>query len=214
MATPLRLCFCSSRNCNGKQIHAREYGRHQREDEEKRRKLEDCPQQNNSDTVVKEVFRMTLSSNTFSPASKSGGAIWERECGQGPTVDSLNATQAFTNLVPNPPGVSKDLGCTQTLYQLLLGMDNEIQQHIIEVSETMSKPVTPDDPLKKQEQWFHDMVQDIRAVNPGGDNATTILREAMLDRVLNQHSLIEAERKRRGHLANANAPENTFNTGK
>jgi len=93
-------------------------------------------------------------------------------------------------------------------------MDNEIQQHIIEVSETMSKPVTPDDPLKKQEQWFHDMVQDIRAVNPGGDNATTILREAMLDRVLNQHSLIEAERKRRGHLANANAPENTFNTGK
>jgi len=93
-------------------------------------------------------------------------------------------------------------------------MDHEIQQHIIEVSETMSKPVTPDDPLKKQEQWFHDMVQDIGAVNPSGDNATTILREAMLDWVLNQHNLIEAERKRHGHLANANAPENTFNTGK
>jgi len=129
-------------------------------------------------------------------------------------MDSLNAMQASTNLVPDPPGVSNDLGSAQTLYQLLLHMDNKIQQHTIKVNKTMLKPVTPDDPLKRQEQWFRDMVQDIQAANPGGDKATTTLREAMLDHVLNQYNLIETERKRCGHLTNVNAPENTFNTGK
>jgi hypothetical protein len=215
MATPLRSCFCSSRNCNGKQIHAREYGRHQREDEEKRRKKEECAQQNNSDKFVNQVFRMTLNSNT-SPESKSGGAIWERDSRNPehePSTVSSNATLAFTNPVPGPPGAFGHPSGVQALYSLLLSMDQEIQQHIVDVSAIMSKPVTPDDLLRKEEHWFHDVIHKIRVVNPGGDKATSILREAMLDRVLSQHRLIEAERKRRGHLAAENTPENIFNSG-
>ena len=61
---------------------------------------------------------------------------------------------------------------------------------------------------------FRDTLHNIHAITPSGDEATRILLEAMFDRLMDQLSLIKAERKARGYLGNSNMPDNIFDTGK
>ena len=67
--------------------------------------------------------------------------------------------------------------------------------------------------LMKEERWFEDVLHNIYALNPCGDKATSVLREAMIDRVADQLALIEEERRRRGHVANVGSSQNVFNSG-
>lgn len=217
MSQALRPCFCTSYKCNGKRIRPCDSTRHARLDEEKRRDIAQ------DDTLVKQVFRMALNGSTSTPDSKLGDAIWERHShnpaqGFGASSDAL---LTFTGSVSNrdPPSsasaVPESPSRSRAMYDLLLAMDREIELHVDAVAAITAKPLltTSADPLKPEEQWFRDTFHNIHIANPAGDEATRLLREAMIDRVMNQLSLIEAERRRRGHVASANTPNNVFNTG-
>jgi hypothetical protein len=92
-------------------------------------------------------------------------------------------------------------------------MDHEMEAHVKVVADIMLKSVASGDPLKREEQWFRDILHNLHGVDPCGDKATIILHSAMVDRVVNQVGLIEAERKRQGHLANIGSRQNIFDSG-
>ena len=228
MSNRLQPCFCNSHKCNGKKIRASDISRYLGQDEEKRRHLEKCAHLITSDTLVQEVFRMTLKSDTSTADSKRGEAIWKRDScnvAQGVLRESSDVLPIFNEFVPDydpSPAPSASAATTsetparaRLLYDLVLAIDYDIEKHVNAVAESMSKPVstTSDDSLKREEQWFLDTFHNVHAINPGGDQATYALRVAMIDRVTNELSLIEAERRKLGRVANVITPQNTFNTG-
>jgi len=185
-------------------------------DEQRRRQI-------NTDTLVKDVFRITLKGGTSTAESKLGEAIWERDSrnpAQGVSDNTPTSTESVPDEhthaeLPGAPTVSENLSHTRALYDLVLATDHKIEEHVNVVAATLkSGSAMLDHLLKQEERWFRDTIHNVHAVNPGGDEATRILREAMIDRLLNQLSLIESERKARGHIANANMPDKIFATGK
>lgn len=70
-------CFCTSLKCNGSYVSATLLESHRRLDEATQRRKERT-QRTTMDTMVQQVFRMTLESRTSTPESKCGEAFWER----------------------------------------------------------------------------------------------------------------------------------------
>src|SRR5882762_6427264 len=201
MSQCLRPCFCTSFQCNGKKIRPADSGRHARLDEEKRRRIAKSGHPISNDTLVQQVFRMTLNTSTSTPESNEGEAIWERDLrnpAQGVFVVSLDDPPASAESVPgghpppklaSAPTVSENPHHTRALYDLVLAMDHNIEEHVNVVTAALLKPTTLDNFLKEEEQWFRDSIHNVHAVNPSGDAATRVLREAMIDRLVNQLSL-------------------------
>ena len=116
MPSKLQPCFCDAFKCNGKNIRPQDSSRHLRLDEEKKHLTAIPGHPMNADTLVDEVFRVTLKDNMSTPEFKRGEAIWEREScnpAQGVVValstsaGSVPVNQSSQEL-PNAPAVSEN----------------------------------------------------------------------------------------------------------
>lgn len=204
-------CFCTFHKCDGRKIRSQDFSRHRRQDEERRRQIAACTDPTVNNSLVNQVYHATLNGNI-----STSDAIWGRETHVvGVSLDTLPASvENSTSGLSKPPPSYEQPSHARSLYHLLLSMDHKIEAHVKVVGEIMLKSVASEDPLKQEEQWFRDILHNVHAVNPCGDKATVVLRSAMIDRVINQLGLIEAERTRLGHLANIGTRENVFNSGK
>jgi hypothetical protein len=207
MSSTSQSCFCTTHKCNGKKIRPQDFSRHKRQDEERRRKVA----QTDSDTFVNQVFRTTM--DGIAPASSE--AIWDRDClnpiqGLGGLSTSIHLPT--TTEEPKTLPASPQSGQILALFNLAVKTDHEIEEHVNIVAGIITKDGAYNS-LMKEERWFEDVLHNIYALNPCGDKATSVLREAMIDRIADQLALIEEERRRRGHVANVGSSQNVFNSG-
>jgi hypothetical protein len=77
-------------------------------------------------------------------------------------------------------------------------MDHDIAQHTRNVADIVNSivPTLSDDGLRREEQWFSNIVDSMQVVNTGGDDACIVLLAAMVDKVSSQLSIIETEMER------------------
>jgi hypothetical protein len=228
MAT--KQCYCTSKGCNGKKLRPNEFSLHFRQDQEMKRKIAKQPHPTSEDGLTRQVFRMALTDRTSTQDSKWGDAIWERDSRNPAQRVLATGSDAVTgpssHLPENSISESQDKPITSTppeatshvraLYDKLLALDYETDQHIDSVTAIIagSVPTTSDKLLQAEEQWLRDTLHDVYVANPGRDQATNLLREAMIDRVLAQLALIETERKRHEPiLMEASAVGDIFDTG-
>lgn len=221
-------CFCTSLKCNGASVNTSVLESHKRLDEAARRKKERT-QRTTMDTMVQQVFRMTLESRTSTPESKCGDAFWERTSDkttqrlfhtsfvdnsatsllqsgiQAPSPPIPQATSATQEAIPTPASIPpkstgrKPDGRIPKLYATLVEMDHNIAQHTRNVANIVNStvPALSDEGLRREEQWFSDIVDSMQVVNTGGDDACIVLLAAMVDKVSSQLSIIEMEIERR-----------------
>jgi hypothetical protein len=95
-------------------------------------------------------------------------------------------------------------------------MDHNIAQHTRNVADIVNStvPALSDEGLRREEQWFSDIVDSMQVVNTGGDDACIVLLAAMVDKVSSQLSIIEMEMER--HAGAQLGPVHqgiVFNTG-
>jgi len=228
-------CYCTSLKCNGSNVSATSLENHRRLDEAAQRRQERT-QRTTMDTVVDQVFRMTLDSRTSTAESKCGDAFWERT-GDKATQRLFRAPDA-SDIRPDH-SVPKDSGtpisqptsteaksdCTsgptderiQMLYATLVQMDHEIDQHAQIVDDFVVHSITniSDEPLRREERWFFDTIDNIQVVNPGRDVASIVIIAAMTDKALAQLSVIKVEMERRDGAQIMPVHEGiVFNTGR
>jgi len=235
-------CFCTSLKCNGANVSASVLESHRRLDEAARRK-KDRTQRTTMDTMVQQVFRMTLESRTSTPESKCGDAFWERTSDKttqrlfrtssvdnsaasllqsgSPSPPILETTSATQEAVPTPASISdtstrrKPDDRIPKLYATLVEMDHDIVQHTCNIADIVNStiPTLSDEGLRSEERWFSNIIDSMQVVNTGGDDACIVLLAAMVDKVSSQLSIIETEMKRRAGAQLGVHQGIVFNTG-
>jgi hypothetical protein len=164
-------CYCSSLKCNGSYVSATLLENHKRLDEAAQRRQERT-HHTTMDTMVQQVFHMTLGGRTSSPESKCGDAFWERtgdkttqrlfhtsaasvsdtrleQPGSNSTASISKPINAESGPDCIPASIPKAKRTEQKvddripkLYAKLIQIDHEIDRHTQNVNNFTEQPIT------------------------------------------------------------------------